>query len=357
MGEANSMDRRPTTQDVSWFLDQARSNQLDLEPTYQRKSVWSLRDRRYFLDTIFRGYPSPAIFLHKRSEDDGRHIYEVVDGKQRLETILRFANDKIAIDKEFGNARFNGKKWKDLDPKQRRRFWDYVLPVEMIKMVEGTVVNEVFERLNRNSRKLERQELRHARNDGWLISFVDKEAEQEELWKTFKVSTPAKSRRMKDAQFLSELLLVLLKDEVAGFDQDALDQAYSDYDAPELTDPDFDADAVVTRFAQIKDYLRRMDKKNGCVQEYAETATNLYSLWAWAALTDPLPKAGAAALRYANLMERVQEWKSEPDLEAVRQTDAAADDSYRYALNSTGASTEPAQRQARHEVLTRVLGK
>jgi hypothetical protein len=349
------MERRPTTQDVSWFLDQHRNGQLDLEPTYQRRSVWSQRDRRYFLDTLFRGYPSPAIFLHKRSEESGSHVYEVVDGKQRLETILKFVENKIAIDKDYGHARFNGKKWKDLkDIKDRRRFWDYVIPVEFIKMVEGTVVNEVFERLNRNSRKLERQELRHARNDGWLITFMENEAENDEFWKTFKVATTAKARRMKDVQFISELFLVVWQQKVIGFDQDVLDQAYVDLDALDAMD-DFDVDTVTARFSEAKDFIRAMDKKNGCVQEYAETATNMYSLWAWAALAPTKPRSGTAAIRYATFMKRVQEYKTEQDLEALLETESASDDAYRYAVNSTGASTEPAQREARHAALCAAL--
>ena len=46
-------------------------------------------------------------------------------------------------------------------------------------VVEGGIVNEVFERLNRNSRKLTRQELRHAKYDGWLISHVESQAARE----------------------------------------------------------------------------------------------------------------------------------------------------------------------------------
>jgi hypothetical protein len=61
------LKRRVTTQDVSWFLDLYRNNQLILDPPYQRRSVWSPKDRRFFLDTILRGYPSPQIFLYKKS--------------------------------------------------------------------------------------------------------------------------------------------------------------------------------------------------------------------------------------------------------------------------------------------------
>ena len=93
------MYRRPSTQDISWFLDLFDRKQLDLEPPYQRKSVWSPKDKKFFIDTIFRNYPSPAIFLHKSINDQGQSLYHVVDGKQRLSTIIDFVQDKIKIDK------------------------------------------------------------------------------------------------------------------------------------------------------------------------------------------------------------------------------------------------------------------
>jgi hypothetical protein len=40
----STMKRRPTTQDISWLLDLARNKQLDLDPPYQRRSVWTNKD-------------------------------------------------------------------------------------------------------------------------------------------------------------------------------------------------------------------------------------------------------------------------------------------------------------------------
>ncbi len=48
------MQRRSTSQDISWFLDLKRNGQIDMDPPYQRRSVWNSKDRRFFLDTIFR---------------------------------------------------------------------------------------------------------------------------------------------------------------------------------------------------------------------------------------------------------------------------------------------------------------
>jgi uncharacterized protein with ParB-like and HNH nuclease domain len=97
------MARNLTTQDVSWFLDLYGKGQLNLEPPYQRRSVWSPRDRRFFIDTVLNDYPAPPVFLHKTLDDQGRTTYHVVDGKQRLQTIILFTEGRVRI-LGFGNS-------------------------------------------------------------------------------------------------------------------------------------------------------------------------------------------------------------------------------------------------------------
>ncbi|MCC8133265.1 MAG: DUF262 domain-containing protein [Tannerellaceae bacterium] len=104
------------------------------------------------MDTIFRNYPAPPIFIHRELSDDGTTRYYVVDGKQRLETIFMFNENKIAIDKNFGDNNLDGKRLQDLSIEYKRRFWDYVLVVDFIENIEGTSIESVFDRVNRNSK-------------------------------------------------------------------------------------------------------------------------------------------------------------------------------------------------------------
>lgn len=65
------------------------NDQLNLEPGFQRSSVWIERDRDKLIDSILRNYPLPSIFFYRRDED-GDLIYDVIDGKQRIESVLMF---------------------------------------------------------------------------------------------------------------------------------------------------------------------------------------------------------------------------------------------------------------------------
>ncbi|AYV46517.1 hypothetical protein CFHF_15395 [Caulobacter flavus] len=347
------MDRRPTTQDISWLLDLDKNGQLDLDPPYQRRSVWTAKDRRFFLDTIFRNFPSPAIFLHKVISETGAVKYYVVDGKQRLETILRFSKGKLRIAQDYGDVRLNHKRFSDLadDFEMKSRFWNYQLPVEMIDFQDAKLVKDVFDRLNRNSRKLTGQELRHAKFDGWLITKAEAEAELE-VWRSLGVATRARATRMTDVQFISELIAVVLEGGPNGFSQDDLDDLYAAYDdLDEL--PDFDVQAFEDRMEAGKSALVAMEGYNKSVTEIARTFTHIYSLWGVLATADLLPEATVLANRYQAFMAKVEELADRGPGLPLPGGDYVHADEYREA--SRGASTEPAQRLARHAILSAEL--
>lgn len=353
------MNRRPSTYDLSWLLDlHFQNKQLDLDPPYQRRSVWTLKDRQFFLDTIFRNYPSPAIFLHKTIDEAGKSTYHVVDGKQRSQTILDFVNDRIRIAKNFGDIRLDGKKWSDLNGEQdlKHRLWNYQITVEMIDVVEGSVVNEVFDRLNRNARRLTRQELRHAKFEGWLITEVETESTREE-WSTLGVVTKARAKRMVDSQFISELMFVVLEGQVLGFDQDNLDEMYGKYDDPSETVQEFNQDDFLQRFAAAKNYLLEMDGETRIVAKYAKGFGHFYTLWAFVALTEDLPAAPIIAERYVAFLEKVQKLAEQEDLDAfLRDVEAGEYTlSLTYLTHSRGASTDLGPRAQRLAALSTAL--
>ena len=169
---------------------------------------------------------------------------------------------------DFGDKRLSSKKWDKLDPPERQIFWNYVLPVEFLIFDpnDPQEVNQAFDRLNRNMRKLEPQELRHARWDGWFIKIVETEAE-DPVWQKLGLVTKARSARMKDAQFISELLLVLIEKKQIGFDQEELDDAYAKYDDLEELEVPIDPDEIKESLVEGKEYLIAMQDKNGCVKK------------------------------------------------------------------------------------------
>jgi len=82
------------------FIGYARDGELDLNPPYQREYIWSNPDSQKLIDSILRGIPLPSIIIATVEGDDK---LQIVDGKQRLTSILRFVGahpSAIAFAKE-----------------------------------------------------------------------------------------------------------------------------------------------------------------------------------------------------------------------------------------------------------------
>jgi len=345
------MGRHITIQDITWFLDHAKNNRLVINPPYQRNSVWTAKDRRFFLDTIFSAFPSPAIFLHKEVREDGSAIYNVVDGKQRLETILKFSKNQISVGQDFNDARLRGKKWRDIDDDElKHKFWDYQLNVEFVSNVENTLVNAIFERLNRNSRRLTAQEMRHAKYEGWLINIAEQEAEKQ-FWKDLKIATRSRSKRMVDVQFISELIGIVIDRKIIGFDQEYLDDLYARFEDLEELDYGFQEEGFIETFDAVKIFISEMERHNQSITNFADTFTHFYTLWGVISLKNPpLATAPDIANKYLNFIQEVS------TISLISNPSSPNPAVLNYANNAVGASTEFPQREARHDALIEALG-
>lgn len=369
--------RNPNQQDLSWFVDMKTQKRLELDPPYQRKSVWTYRDKQFFLDTIFNNYPCPAVYLQKENTAKGP-LYNVVDGKQRLSTVLDFHAGKIRIGKDFSVARLRGKKFIEIGNDDKTHFYNYIFMVEQIRSESEVDWGEVFQRVNKNQKKLGEQELRHARFDGWLINRAESEAEDESFWRDVGVSSQAKSARMKDVEFISVLALVLLEKDFVGFPQSHIDELYAKYDFVEDQLPASEADIEDDKiddwpdseftkddlknfensFQKARNSLRAMEKHNQCISKHRRRiTTDLYSLWSALVLDDEVGgmQAESLAERYNTFMDSVYE-----AFELIKQdkTINGLDANVQvYFNNSTGAATEIDLRQKRHDALTQFLKK
>lgn len=348
------MNRIPGPQQITWFLDLYNQNRLNLEPPYQRKNVWSLKERQFFLDTIFRNFPCPAIFIQKETDESGNTTYNVVDGKQRLETIFMFSRNELKISKNFGNEKYNGKTLEELDITQKREFWDYIMVVDIVDLSNLDLINEVFDRLNRVSVKLNPQELRHAQFDGWFITQIEKESD-DSFWEKVKVSTKVKSKRMYDNQLISELFMVILEKKIVGFDQLHISEIYVKYD--DLSILNFDEENFFQEKERIKKYIEEIEDDSNLIKKWASTANNFYSLWSLITLIkeSELPPVTEFIQKYDSFMEKVSTMndKINPDNLTSEQDKQA----YTYFANSRGASTDIKQRSERLKILKKeILG-
>jgi len=207
------------------------NDRLNLSPGFQRQSVWKERDRAKLIDSIFRQYPLPAIFLYKRTEN-GDFVYDVVDGKQRLESIFRFMRimrptfeAQVQLP-DAEKAEYMG--WPKIKSKKHSHlFTTYKLPVVEIDGNLGDII-DVFVRINSTGKALTRQEQRHARY--YRTPFLREAARIASRFAAFfqrhDIITRSQISRMKHVELVCELMLSLEKNDVLN-KKTALDKVMS----------------------------------------------------------------------------------------------------------------------------------
>ena len=223
-----TLNRTSNSQLLSFFTDAMRFGQLDLEPPFQRKAgVWTKDYKLFFIDSILRNYPCPSILLNVSTTADGTSVYEVVDGKQRLSTIMSFVNDDFQTSTEHSDDLGAPQFFSELSPDARKAFFAYQMTVETVTNGSLDELRQAFDRLNRNVARLNAQELRRARFFGRFIQVMEDLAD-DGFWADVSISTASRVRRMLDVQFVSEIFILTMH----GI-QDAdtsIDQMYADYD-------------------------------------------------------------------------------------------------------------------------------
>ncbi|GEA84168.1 DUF262 domain-containing protein [Cellulomonas gelida] len=92
---------------IAQFRQYAMDGEMDLNPSYQRADVWPTGDAQLLIESVLRGIPLPSVILLQRNTDEGDR-YEIVDGKQRLTSLLRFT---AAHPKALATVRTKAQEW------------------------------------------------------------------------------------------------------------------------------------------------------------------------------------------------------------------------------------------------------
>ena len=226
---------------VSDFITWAKAGTLILSPSFQRRSVWPVGAKSYLLDTIVRALPIPIIFLREQKTDLDtlEPKREVVDGQQRIRTVLAFLVPKLVKNfdpnrddftiKKTHNKDLAGKPFKDLPPGVRQTILDYQFSVHVLpSSVDDREVLQIFARMNATGLKLNSQELRNAAYFGeFKTSMYAISAEQLPRWRKWRIFTEAQISRMSEVEITSEFAQLMMSG-IVGKTQKAIDNVYKE---------------------------------------------------------------------------------------------------------------------------------
>jgi len=236
-----------TTYTALDFLQFRESGSLELAPDFQRRSVWGTPARSFFIDSLIRGFPVPPIYLRVRQNEDGtRTIRQVIDGQQRLRSVLLFIDGDFALSKTLP-APWAGYDFQELAPPHKDAVRNFGFICEVLHGVSDREVLEIFARLNTYSVQLNAQELRNGTYFGLFKQTAYQLAHDHiEFWRQNRIVTENGIARMSEVELTSELMIVLmdgLQDKKTG-----INQFYADFDE---TFPG--RDRIASRFRSVID--------------------------------------------------------------------------------------------------------
>lgn len=203
------------TYSINDFVEWKRNGQLELNPKFQRRSVWTDTGRSYLMDTIIRGLPIPKMFLRQKiNVITKQSVREVVDGQQRLSTILSFINDGFYISKKH-NAEYGGYYFSQLgeiDPDIQTAILSYEISVDLLTNMPDPQVLDVFGRLNSYAVVLNEQEKINADHFGPFKQLADELSKQYyNFWLESRLLSEQKILRMEDVSLTADLLIASIE--------------------------------------------------------------------------------------------------------------------------------------------------
>ncbi len=211
--EEESVDAFVTASDwtTETIMSQMTKGNINLNPSFQRREAWTDDRKSAFIESLFMGLPVPQIVLAEKMNQRGTFI--VLDGKQRLLAIRRFASHgedgfkPLRLQRLEVRKDLEGKSLADIE--QDAELASYLSSYENQPMRtvvvrnwrSDSVLHRIFTRLNSGSLPLSSQELRQALIPGKFVDFVNTySADSKSIQKALRIDKP--DFRMRDVEIL-----------------------------------------------------------------------------------------------------------------------------------------------------------
>ncbi|AUU21440.1 DUF262 domain-containing protein [Aeromonas caviae] len=191
------------------IIRQIEKGNIRLSPIFQRRDAWTVERKSLFIESILIGMPIPQLVLAEDPNEKGKYI--VLDGKQRLLSILQFAatnsRDRyppLRLKKLPILDNLNGKTYEDLqnDDYNFSTFENQWIRTVIIKNSPSEVMlSQVFYRLNTGSLPLSPQELRFALYPSPFTTYIDECSEASSAMQYY-LGNSSVDFRMRDVELM-----------------------------------------------------------------------------------------------------------------------------------------------------------
>ena len=203
--------------------------ELVLSPDFQRRKVWNRQGKSYLMDTIVKGMPMPQIFIREIIHpQERRTVREVVDGQQRISTILEFLDGNFTVLPSH-NPGIARKKYEALPESVQQAILSYPLSVNILSTSDNAEVLGIFARLNSYSITLNAQEKLNAKYIGAFREAMNNLARKHlAYWEKHRILSNQRIARMADVELTADLTATMMTRLQNG--KRHIDEHYKKYD-------------------------------------------------------------------------------------------------------------------------------
>jgi hypothetical protein len=200
------MKTTATNKRIRELLSNLRDEKLEPRPDFQRRLVWSNKDKCKFIETVLLGYPFPEIYLAagEVDVDTGEAKELLVDGQQRITTLYQYFinSNELKLPPKIN-------KYNDLSDGEKEAFLQYEVVVRDLGKVDLELIREVFLRINETRYSLNAMEINNARYEGEYKDFAEKIA-QKPFFDIHRVFSSTEIRRMQDTRYALSIVTTIL---------------------------------------------------------------------------------------------------------------------------------------------------
>jgi hypothetical protein len=351
------MDFNSTEHPITWFRDRYRDGTLQIKPPYQRKPVWAPRQKCYLIESILLGLPVPEIYIQHITSAEGQTTYAIVDGQQRVRTVLQFIGtetdpdqeeyNKFPLDKLEPQSPLKNLTFAGLDDILKKKFYGYKFAVRYLNTDSDEDVRDMFKRLNKFLTPLKPQELRNATYSGPFVQLALKFAD-DKYWAVNGIVTPAAIRRMTDVEYISELIIGVLHGPQGGSSA-VIDDYYHNYENFEEEFPE--QKAAEQLFGQV---LATIQKIFPNIKETRwSNKTDCYTLFV--AIASLLRDKTLATTRVSALRKDLLDFANQVDRRLADENAKVSNNAIRYVRAVEKGANDKKRRADRQAALLKIL--
>lgn len=168
-------------------------------PDYQREYKWSIKQQSEFIESLMIDLPIPYIYVADVSDGDDEGRIEIIDGSQRIRTLVRFSRDMFALEGLKLVPELNGIKFSHLSGSRKLRFNRKTVRFIELMDVDEEARRQIFYRLNSGGVKLNPMEIRYGTSDGEFLNFIKQLIETHKH--KLKILAPLSDAKIKNREY------------------------------------------------------------------------------------------------------------------------------------------------------------